>query len=74
MIKDSEWFMEFVIRHQDLFQKWTAGCKTVEEVSEKMQLLNTMPSDLSIWINERKPKSGTEAGQLVDNYLQAWKR
>ena len=39
-----------------LFQKWMAGCKTVEEVSEKMvieQLLNTMPSDLRIWIKEK---------------------
>ena len=54
--KDSESFMELVIRLQDLFQKWTAGCKTVEEVSEKMvieQLLNTMPSDLRIWIKEK---------------------
>ena len=72
--KDCESFMELVIRLPNLFQKWMAGCKTVEEVSEKMiieQFLNTMPSDFWIWIKERKPKSGTEAGQVAGNYLQA---
>ena len=65
--KESETFMELVIRLQDLFQKWTAGCKTVEEVSEKMvieQLINTMPSDLRIWIKERKPN----LEQRLDNW------
>lgn len=38
------------------------------------QLLNTMSADLRIWIRERKPGTGAEAGSLADNYLQARKR
>ena len=66
--------MEFAIRLHDLFTKWTAECTSVEEVAEKMvieQLLNAMPSNLRIWVTERKPKSGQEAGMLADDYVQA---
>ena len=31
-------------------------------------------SDLRIWVKDRKPKFGTEAGQLADNYLEDRKR
>ena len=75
--KEGESYTELVIRLQDLFKKWTVECKTVEEVSEKIvieQLLSTKPSDLRIWIRERKPVSGAEAGSLADNYLQARKK
>ena len=75
--KDGESYMELVIRLQDLFKKWIAGSKDIEEVCEKVvveQLLNTMPSDLRIWIRERKPATGAEAGNLADNYLQARRR
>ena len=75
--KEGESYTEMVIRLQDLFKKWTVGCKTVEEVSEKVvieQLVNAMPSDLRIWIRERKLGTGAEAGNLADNYLQARKK
>jgi len=38
----------------------------VKEVSEMVvteQLLNTMPSDLRVWIREKKPVTGKEAGR-----------
>ena len=47
---------------------------TVEEVLEKLvveQLVNTMPAELRIWVAERKPKTGLEAGRLAKDYLQA---
>ena len=58
--KTGESYNELVIRLQDQFKKWTMGCKTVEEVSEKIvteQLLNMMPSDLRIW--EARNRSGS---------------
>ena len=51
-----------------------AGCRNVEAVFEKLlveQLLNTMPSDLCVWVGERKPETGNAAGMLADDYVQA---
>ena len=70
--KDS--YSELVVRLEDLGQKWMAGCKSVEEVMEKVlmeQLLNTMPHNLRNLFTERKPGTGPEASQLVDDYIQA---
>ena len=75
--KEGEAYMELAIRLQDLLNKWTADCRTVEEVKEKFvveQLLNTMPSDLRIWVSERKPTSGNDAGKWADDYIQARQR
>ena len=75
--KEGEAYMELAIRLQDLLNKWTADCRTVEEVKEKFvveQLLNTMPSDLRIWVSERKPTSGNDAGKWADDYIQARRR
>ena len=58
----------------DLASKWTAECSTVEEVVGKLvveQLAMTMPTDLCIWLAERKPTTGAEAGKLADDYCQA---
>lgn len=35
------------------------------------QLMNTMPTELRVWVAERKPQSGEQAGRLADDYLQA---
>lgn len=48
--------------------------KAVCEKIPVKQLLNTMPSDLKVWVGERKPKTGEEAGRLADDYLQARQR
>ena len=34
------------------------------------QLLSTMPEDLRVWVAERKPITGSNTGELADNYLQ----
>ena len=46
----------------------------MEAVLEKLvveQLLYTIPTDLRIWIAERKPADRAEAGRLADDYTQA---
>ena len=35
------------------------------------QLMTTMPNDLRVWLAERKPAGGEEAGRLADDYLLA---
>ena len=38
------------------------------------QLLNAMPEDLRVWLSEKKPATGSEAGRLADEYVLARKR
>ena len=66
--------MELVTRLQDLVRKWMAECESVGAVLDKVvveQLLNAMPSELRVWISERKPATSAEAGRLADDYTQA---
>ena len=32
------------------------------------QLMNTLPSDVHVWVRERKPDTVAGAGQLADDY------
>ena len=38
------------------------------------QLLQTLPSEIKVWVTERKPKTSTEAAEMADNYLRARKQ
>ena len=74
--KDGETYRELATRLGDLARKWTRGCDNVEQLLEVFvteQVLNSLPPHLRIWARERKPKSGAEAGQLAEDYLQARK-
>ena len=37
----------------------------------KEQLLNMLPEDVRVWVQERKPKTSAEAGELAEDYMQA---
>ena len=72
--KAEEAYVELAARLRDLAGKWMVEGHMVEEVLEKLvveQLANTMSAELRIWVAERKPKTGLEAGGLADDYLQA---
>ena len=69
-----EAYGELAARLHDLARKWMAGCDTVDAVLEKLvveQLASMLPTDLRIWVVERKPANGVEAGRLADDYAQA---
>ena len=75
--KEGEGYVELSLRQQDWLRKWMDNCGTLEAVMEKIlieQLLESMPTDLRIWVAERKPGSGREAAVLADDYLQARER
>ena len=36
-------------------------------------LINTLPADVRVWVQEHKPKTSEAAAQLADDYLQARK-
>ena len=35
------------------------------------QLINTLPKDIRVWVQEHKSKSSEEAAQLADDYIHA---
>ena len=75
--KEGEPYIELATRMADLFRKWVADCNTVEAISEKLlieQLLNTMPTDLRIWLSEKKISTCREVGKLADDYMMARQR
>ena len=58
----------------NLTRKWAKDCKKVEDVLELIateQRLEALPTNIRIWVRERKPKTAIEAGQLADDYVQA---
>ena len=55
--KEGKPYIELAPRMANLFCKWTADCETEEALTEKLsseQLLNTMLTDLRIWLVEKK--------------------
>ena len=72
--RSGEAYSELTTRLYDLAKKWLGSCGSEEEVVEKLvveQLLVTMPADLRVWLAERKPGKGADAGRLADDYVQA---
>ena len=68
--RDNKAYIEFVA---DLFRKWTADCDSVTEKLLIEQLLDTVPADLRVWLSEKKPTTGLEAGRIADDYVLARK-
>uniref|UniRef100_A0A1X7U211 RNA-directed DNA polymerase n=1 Tax=Amphimedon queenslandica TaxID=400682 RepID=A0A1X7U211_AMPQE len=73
--KEGQSYVEVGIQLMDLFRKWTASAKdSVAELTELVvleQLLNTMPTELQVWIREKKLKTVEEAATQADDYLLA---
>ena len=49
----------------------TCTCIIVFDKLVVEQMVNTMPTELRIWVAERKPVTGKAVGRLADDYLQA---
>ena len=75
--KAEESVSEMAVRLNDFFRRWTRSCATVEQLADLMvkeQLLNTLPVNVKIWVEERRPKTAEEAAQLADDYFRARKQ
>ena len=69
-----ESYRELVVRLQDLLQKWTKECTTMDELRERIvmeQFFNATSADVRLWVKERNPKTAKEAGELADQFMQA---
>ena len=73
--KEEESVSELVVRLNDVFRKWTTReCDTVEQLADLMaieQLLNTLPVNVKIWVEERRPKT---CEGLACDFLKARKQ
>ena len=72
-----ESYRELVVRLQDLQERWTKKCTSVDELREVYvmeQFLNTLPADLRLWIREQNPKAVADAAELADQFAQAHKQ
>ena len=53
------------------------GCYMVEQLADLMvmeQLLNTLPVNVKIWVEEKRPKTSEKAARLADDFLRARKQ
>ena len=58
-----ETYQDIALRIGHLNRKWTRECELVEEIRDLMnteQLLEVLPTYLSLWIWERKPTTGID--------------
>ena len=73
--KEDETHRELAIRLGDTARKWTKRCETLEGLMETLvveQVVETLQPEIRVvWVRERKPQTGVEAGQLVDECLEA---
>ena len=69
-------YRELVTRVMELTHMWTKEATTAQEVREFVaieQLVNSMPEDVRWRVQEQRPKTCAEAGELADAYEQARK-
>jgi len=72
--KEGETYWELAMPLLDLVKKWTRRCSSVEELCELVvseQLINLLPQDIQIWVQERKPTTSSKVERLADDYFQA---
>ena len=74
----NETYRELAVRSMDLLQKWMKDHReTAQDVLEQValeQLMSTFPREVNIWVQEKKPRTAIEAGQLADEYMLARQR
>ena len=65
---------EMVAKLDYLATKWLKSAETVEQIRDKIvleQFLSTLPEEVRVFVEERKPGTSEDAGKLADDYFQA---
>ena len=72
--KGEESYREYADRLGDHFSRWIASQSIgLEELVKLEQFISSVPEDLRIWLQERKPESLRQAASLADDYALAHK-
>ena len=70
--KQGESHHEYFNRLEEHFQRWTKSQgMELRDLIILEQFLQGVPTDLSVWLKERKPTSAKEAAQMADDYILA---
>ena len=68
-----ESYRELSVRLLDLQNKWLRSYTTMAELMEVIcheQFYKTLPGDIRTWVQDKKPKTCQQVGELADEYVQ----
>ena len=68
-----ETYRELSIRLLDLQNKWLRNCTSIEQMAAAIcleQFYETLPTDVRTWVQDKKPNTCKQAGELADEYVQ----
>ena len=68
-----ETYRELSIRLLDLQNKWLRNCASIEQMAAAIcleQFYETLPADVRTWVQDKKPNTCKQAGELADEYVQ----
>ncbi|CAM5092907.1 unnamed protein product [Natator depressus] len=68
-------YLQLVNRMQGYARKWTAGAQTKEDLLDLFvleHLYEQCPSDLRLWLVDKKLANPQHAGQLADEFVNSW--
>ncbi|CAM4539968.1 unnamed protein product [Lepidochelys olivacea] len=68
-------YLQLVNRMQGYAHKWTAGAQAKEDMLDLIvleQLYEQCPSDLRLWLVDKKLENPQHAGQLANEFVNSW--
>lgn len=75
LTKQSETYSDYAFKLNNLFKRWLEGLKVYEDLNALRQamlmeqFMNTIPSELKLWLTDQDPKTLTEMARLADQYV-----
>ncbi|XP_065438320.1 uncharacterized protein LOC135981052 [Chrysemys picta bellii] len=67
-------YLQLAVRMERYASKWAGGAQTKEDLIKLLvleQLYGRCPSDLRLWLVDRKPENPRHAGQLADEFVKS---
>ncbi|XP_065442661.1 uncharacterized protein LOC135981876 isoform X1 [Chrysemys picta bellii] len=67
-------YLQLAVRMEGYASKWADGAQTKEDLVKLLvleQLYERCPSDLRLWLVDRKPENPRHAGQLADEFVKS---
>ncbi|XP_065435848.1 uncharacterized protein LOC135979410 [Chrysemys picta bellii] len=67
-------YLQLAVRMERYASKWADGAQTKEDLIKLLvleQLYERCPSDLRLWLVDRKPENPRHAGQLADEFVKS---
>uniref|UniRef100_A0A8C3J229 SCAN box domain-containing protein n=1 Tax=Chrysemys picta bellii TaxID=8478 RepID=A0A8C3J229_CHRPI len=67
-------YLQLAVRMEGYASKWADGAQTKEDLVKLLvleQLYERCPSDLRLWLRDKKPENPRHAGQLADQFVKS---